>query len=185
MKETAMRRIVFVFLLGGTAIPGCILTGTVYRVVEPLEEEFVDVRNVDGTTLMLADGRRGKLAGIRAETSRDLENSLRHQLVGQDRILLFEEGDGFRAEVSMLGLPSGCGNPIAIVLFPTVQTLPAYRLDIGLELVACGWAKAAPEEIMDEVRRKAYVDAEEKARLHRSGLWGSGENGSGDAKSTK
>jgi endonuclease YncB( thermonuclease family) len=108
---------------------------------------------IDGRTVMLADGRQVRLAGI--EVPEQARTALESLVLGQEVALLRLGADGDRY-----------GRTVALV---ALQDGPAER-SVQMALLERGWARVAAH-IGDLSCAAALLDAEKKARMAGLGLW--------------
>jgi ankyrin repeat protein len=182
-------------LLGGCWLPFGIVE---VRWPDPLRKKAVRIAGASGRTFTLADGRKIKLAGIDVEFDgldpfheKDVHwdiafrASMYHVVVADEseqcaRLIHIDMTDKTRyygpvcpllGASELLGSAEyHCSAPIGILIPILVERKP-YRFDLGSSLIFEGLAKPRLEEIDDPQLREEYVEAVERAREKRRGMW--------------
>lgn len=168
-----------VFLVAvAMALSGCVhWSGTEYvRGPDPLVDKAVTVTGVEGTEVILADGARYHVAGIRAWDTQDgrsvLASELRSRVVHTEQIRLLKQDAGVRLVLTQYNLPTP---PFGVILFPVKKSFPPEHVDVAVELLRNGFARVAPAELHDAEIRHKYEAAEREAMEGRAGYWLKGE----------
>ena len=169
------------FVAAGLAIAiscsGCIgivpIAKVYYPAPDPRAAELVAVKDFDGRTLQLADGRSVRVAGIDVESlspdDREAYNAALRSWVGRPVLVTPQAGD----VAVVQGLEDVCPwmEAPVVILIPIHVDVPPRRVQLAQFLLQRGLVKARPEEVKDAGLAQELARADEMGRTGHYGMW--------------
>jgi len=152
---------------------GCVrLTGIEYVPALYQPSEYVEIVDVVGTTIELADGSRYRLLGIKniSDSVKEflMQNPVMLDIYDDTAMVMYSRGHTFFPGPNRSFTLDGSRD---LILFPTKKWVLPVRFDLAKSWLASGEAQADLAEITDDGLRANYKAAETEAKQSKQGMW--------------